>query len=284
VTFSLESIVVRRHGRTDLDHIDLAGDVGSLTAVVGGDGAGKSTLLRTLVGIVTPSGGSVRTPPRDRIGYAPASSGVYPDLTVSENLRFSAAAYAVRGDRSTQRRRELLEATGLTGAEHRLAGHLSGGMRQKLAFACAMLHAPDLLVMDEPTTGLDPVSRSELWRLVSIALGSGTTAVFATTYVEEAARADHVLVLDRGRPLASGPPAEVIRTLPGEVVRLPGEVVRPAGTAPEPPSWRRGRVRHAWIAAGVAPSGALPVEPDLEDAVIVKALAARMASFPEPLG
>jgi len=283
VTFSLEAIVVRRHGRTDLDRVDLAGDAGSLTAIVGGDGAGKSTLLRTLVGIVTPSDGFVFAPARERIGYAPAGSGSYPDLTVTENLRFSASAYGLHGDRLARRSEELLEATALTAARDRLARDLSGGMRQKLAFACAMLHDPDLLVMDEPTTGLDPVSRSELWRLVSIGLGHGTTAVFTTTYVEEAARADHVLVLDGGRALASGEPAEVIRNLPGEVVRLTDEAVASPGTAAEHPSWRRGRVRHAWIAAGVAPSGAMPIEADLEDAVIVKALAARMASLPEPL-
>jgi len=283
VTFSLDGIVVRRHSRTDLDRVDLAGEAGSLTAIVGGDGAGKSTLLRTLVGIVTPSEGSVFAPARERIGYAPAGSGSYPDLTVTENLRFSAAAYGLRGDRLSRRSEELLEATALTEARDRLGGNLSGGMRQKLAFACAMLHDPDLLVMDEPTTGLDPVSRSELWRLVSIALGHGTTAVFTTTYVEEAARADRVLVLDGGRALASGEPAEVTRDLPGEVVRLPDEVVASPGTAPEHPSWRRGRVRHAWVASGAAPRGARPVEADLEDAVIVTALAARMATLPEPL-
>ncbi|MEX2549956.1 MAG: ABC transporter ATP-binding protein [Nitriliruptoraceae bacterium] len=276
MTFSLEAVVVRRHARTDLDHVDLAGRAGSLSAVVGGDGAGKTTLLRTLVGALTPSAGQITTPARERIGYVPASSGVYPDLSVAENLRFSAAAFGSRGEGRDMRTRELLAATGLTDARDRLAGNLSGGMRQKLAFACAMLHAPDLLVMDEPTTGLDPMSRSELWRLVSIALGSGTAAVFATTYVEEAARADHVLVLDRGRTLVSDAPAQVIRDLPGQVVSLPG-------ATPEHPSWRRGRVRHAWIATGPPPSEARAVEPDLEDAVIVKALAARMASLPEPL-
>jgi ABC-2 type transport system ATP-binding protein len=276
VTFSLTGIVVRRGEHTDLDHIDLGGEAGTLCAVVGGDGAGKSTLLRTVVGAVPPDAGRVVTPARERLGYVPAGAGVYPDLSVEENLSFAATGYGVERAARETRITELLGATDLVAARGRLAGLLSGGMRQKLAFACAMLHRPELLVMDEPTTGLDPVSRSELWRLVSLAQAEGTAVLFATTYVEEAARADHVLVLDRGRALVAGSPDEVIRRLPGQVVRL----AEPTSSVP---SWRRGRVRHAWIATGAAPTGARTIDPDLEDAIIVKALAARLAALPEPL-
>lgn len=263
----LEDVQVRRQGRVALSGVSLETEPGRLVAVVGGDGAGKTTLLRALVGTVPVSSGRVHAPPRSRIGYLPAGSGVYDDLSVEENLRFAGAAYDLGSAQREARMSTLLEATGLSAARRRLAGRLSGGMRQKLAFACAMLHEPALLVMDEPTTGVDPVSRAELWRLVSTALAAGTAAVFATTYVDEAARADHVLVLEAGRPVAAGGPEQVRSGIPGRVVALAG----PPGRLP---SWRRGRVRHAWLADGAQPpSGATPVAADLEDAVVVAALA-----------
>lgn len=271
MTLGLDRVVVRRHGRTDLEEVSFEVRPGTLTAVIGGDGAGKTTLLKTLVGVVAPSAGRVDAPPRECIGYVSAGPGVYPDLTVDENLRFAAAGYGLRGAGLDARMAELLDATDLHPARARLSSRLSGGMRQKLAFACAMLHTPALLVMDEPTTGVDPISRAELWRLVSTALAAGTAAVFASTYVDEAARADHVVVLDRGRTLATGSPEEVRAGVPGRVVRL-------AGVPDGLPSWRRGRVRHAWVAAGALPDGATPVAPDLEDAVVVAALAATQAS------
>lgn len=273
----LENAVVRRGGRTDLEATSLELRPETLTAVVGGDGAGKTTLLRVLVGAIAPSRGRVHAPPRERIGYVSAGSGVYPDLTVDENLRLAAAAYRVRGAAREERVNRLVEAIGLRAARHRLGQQLSGGMRQKLAFACAMVHEPDLLVMDEPTTGVDPVSRSELWRLVSTAVATGTAAVFATTYVDEAARADHVLILDRGRTLVAGAPEQIRTAVPGHVVRL---------TAPVKglPSWRRGRRRHAWVPAGSPPDGATGLEADLEDAVIVAALAAETSASRETPG
>lgn len=214
MSVGLTGVTVRRRDTTDLAEVDLAVAPGTLTAVVGGDGAGKTTLLRVLAGAVEPTEGRVQVPARDRIGYVSAGAGVHDDLTVDENLRFAAAAYRVPGDRVASRLDELLATTQLTGARHRLAGKLSGGMRQKLGFACATLHSPELLIMDEPTTGVDPVSRAELWRLVSTALVEGTGAVFSTTYADEADRADHVVVLDAGRVVAAGTPAEVQHALP----------------------------------------------------------------------
>lgn len=214
MTAGVTDITVERGGRIDLSAVDLAVAPGSLTAVVGGDGAGKTTLLRVLAGAVAPTSGTVHAPPRDRIGYVSAGAGIYDDLTVDENLRFAAAAYRIPSDRLEGRMDELLATTQLVDARDRLGGDLSGGMRHKLGFACAMLHAPDLLVMDEPTTGVDPVSRAELWRLVSSALAHGTAAVFSTTYADEADRADQVVVLDRGRVVASGAPSDVQGALP----------------------------------------------------------------------
>lgn len=264
----LERVLVRDRAHTRLHELTLGLGPGSLTAVVGGDGAGKSTLLGVLVGAVAPTSGRVHVPPRERIGFVSSAPGVYPDMTVEENLRFAGAGYDVRGRELAGRITELLEVTGLELARDRLASRLSGGMRQKLAFACAVLHRPRLLVMDEPTTGLDPISRADLWRLVSATLTSGAVVVFSTTYVDEAARADQVVVLDEGHAIAEGTPEEIRARLPGRVVRVDRPV---EGVA----SWRRGRTRHAWIPSGAPPAGSISQTADLEDAVIVAALARR---------
>lgn len=268
MSWGLRKVTVQRGGSTVLHAIDLHLEPGTLTAVLGGDGAGKTTLLRTLVGLIAPTAGQVSAPAATHVGYAGAASGVYPDLTVDENLRFTATAHQLGSRRTQARIAQLLAVTDLTHARTRRAMDLSGGMRHKLAFACATIHEPQLLVLDEPTTGVDTNSRAELWRLIARTLTRGTTAVFSSTYVDEAERADHLLVLDHGRVLTSGRPEAVRRQIPGHVVRL-NEV--PA----EVPSWRRGQARHAWIATGASvPTDAVPIEPDLEDAVVVAALAA----------
>ena len=132
------------------------------------------------------------------IGYFPASTGTYPDLTVAENLAFRATAYNLRGPQAAARAAELTELAGLTAARDRPAGGLSGGMRRKLGVIAAMLHQPELLVLDEPSTGVDPVSRSGLWWLITRAAADGAAVVLATTYLDEAERAGMVLVLDAG--------------------------------------------------------------------------------------
>jgi len=147
-------------GIAALDGVTLKAVPGVVTAVVGGDGAGKTTLLRCVAGIVAPDSGTVTTPGPRATGYFPASSGTYPDLTVAENLAFRATAYDLRGAAAAKRAEELMAQAGLTAAQDRLAGQLSGGMRQKLGVIAALLHRPDLLVLDEPSTGVDPVSRS----------------------------------------------------------------------------------------------------------------------------
>ncbi|MBI4259457.1 MAG: ABC transporter ATP-binding protein, partial [Actinobacteria bacterium] len=228
---------------------------------------GKSTLLGVLVGAVAPSAGLVRRPPAERIGYLPARSGVYPDLTVAENLAFAAAVYRVPRAELRAREQPLLVRTGLGPARGRLGGNLSGGMRQKLALAMALVHDPALLVLDEPTTGIDPVSRSELWRLIASAAAGGAAVVLATSYLDEAERAEHVLVLQEGSPLLEGSPDGLI----GEV---PGAVVEGRGAEEAPFRWRRGVRWRAWSPGGAVPAGCSRVEPDLQDAVTVAALRA----------
>ncbi|MGH2749260.1 MAG: ABC transporter ATP-binding protein [Actinomycetota bacterium] len=242
----------------------------TVTAVAGGDGAGKTSLLRALLGLVALSAGEIRCPQEGAIGYLPAGSGVYPDLTVDENLRFAAGAYGLRGGDYRVARAELLARTGLAPAHDRLGGNLSGGMRQKLGLAMALVHGPRLLVLDEPSTGIDPVSRRELWRLVTEAAGDGTTVVLATTYLDEAQRCDSVTVLDDGAILLQGSPGELISGIDGSV----GEsAARPEITF----AWRRGAGWRGWSPGDAGSAGARPVAPDLQDAVVIAALRKREA-------
>ncbi|HEX3489622.1 MAG TPA: ABC transporter ATP-binding protein, partial [Streptosporangiaceae bacterium] len=171
-----------------LDDVSLLLPSGQVTVVVGGDGAGKTTLLRCLAGALAPQAGQVRTPGPRGIGYLPAGSGTYPDLTVAENLAFRATAYGLAPSKARERSAELIADAGLTGATDRLAGQLSGGMRQKLGVIAALLPGPELLILDEPTTGIDPVSRASLWRLIAGAAAAGAAVVLATTYLDEAER------------------------------------------------------------------------------------------------
>jgi ABC-2 type transport system ATP-binding protein len=256
---------VRYGGTVALDDVTFEVAAGTVAAVVGGDGAGKTTLVRALAGTVRPAAGTVRRPDRRRLGYVSAGPGVWADLTVDENLSFAGRAYGLSADQLEVRVGALLERTGLAAARDRLVARLSGGMRQKLALAMAVAHEPELLLLDEPTTGVDPVSRAELWRLLASAAADGAAVVVATTYLDEAERAASVLVLDRGRALLAGTPDEVLAATPGLVVEGPA---RPDGV----PSWRRGARWRAWSADGSTPPGTSPVSLDLEDAAIVAQL------------
>ena len=253
-------------GALALDDVTVAVTAGQVTAVVGGDGAGKTSLLRCLAGVLRPDAGEVRSPAKSRIGFLPAGSGLYPDLTVSENLAFRATAYGLRGAAAVRRAAELTEQAGLAAARDRLAAHLSGGMRQKLGVIAALLHRPELLILDEPSTGVDPVSRSGLWWLIASAAADGAAVILATTYIDDAQRAADVLVLDAGRPLASGAPEQIIRRMPGSVRAV---ATRPAAEL----AWRRGPGWRVWCPPGSTEAAGPAAEPDLQDAVIVAALA-----------
>jgi len=275
VSWGATDVGVRVGRARALDGVCIEAPDGRVTAVVGGDGAGKSTLLRVLVGVVGEDAGEVRRPPTHQIGYLPAGSGVYADLSVEENLVFSGAAYGLSPSEARARAAPYLERMDLSGARDRLAGQLSGGMRQKLGVVRAMLHRPALLVLDEPTTGIDPVSRADVWWLISRAAADGAAVVLATTYVDEAQRAASVLLLEDGRVLASGSPGDIVERLPGEIRSLSS---RPSG--PEAArAWRRGPGWRLWSPDGVpAPTdGGGRVAPDLNDAVVVASLRLELA-------
>ena len=267
-----EDICVRYRDRLALDHVSFQVEPGRVSAVVGGDGAGRTTLLRCLAGALQASSGRVRLPSPLRIGYLSAGSGTYPDLTVAENLAFRAAAYQVPPAVARQRGDALLERAGLAAARSRPAGKLSGGMRQKLGVIASMLHQPDLLVLDEPTTGVDPVSRADLWWLIARAAAGGAAVVLATSYLDEAERAVDVLALDAGRELARGTPEQIVAAMPG-TLRVRDE--RPAGEAGRR-AWRRAGRWRVWDPDG-QPPGTGGLAPDLQDAVTVAALARELA-------
>jgi ABC-2 type transport system ATP-binding protein len=273
--FGATGVHLRYGNIVALDDISLTVASGQVTAVVGGDGAGKTSLLRCLAGAVRPDAGEVRGPGALRIGYLPASSGIYPDLTVTENLAFRATAYRMSGEEARARTAELIARAGLSAASDRLAGQLSGGMRQKLGVIAALLHRPDLLILDEPSTGVDPVSRSGLWSLIALAAAGGAAVVLATTYLDDAERASDVLVLDSGRQLAAGPPEHIVAAMPGSVVVAAGPPVGAAGQR----AWRRGASWRVWCPPGTAYPGE-PVAADLQDAVTVAALARELQARP----
>jgi ABC-type multidrug transport system ATPase subunit len=265
--WGLRDVRVTFGRRVALDSVTVPVEPSRVTVVVGGDGAGKSTCLRTLVGLLEPQAGTVRRPAKERLGYVPATAGLYLDLTVRENLDFCADAYRLPAAERGPRETEILERTGLAGARDRLGGQLSGGMQRKLAVGLALLHSPRLLVLDEPTTGVDPVSRAELWRLISGAAARGTAVAVATTYVNEAARASSVMLLEAGRVLAGGSPDAILRGVPGAVGSAR------ANPGPAARSWRRGAGWRVWAPGGELPDGVARAEPDFEDAVVVAALA-----------
>jgi ABC-2 type transport system ATP-binding protein len=203
-----------------LDGVGLLVERGELTALVGPDGAGKTTLMRLAAGLLQADAGSLqvlgidvgRDPQQvqDRISYMPQRFGLYEDLTVTENLELYADLHGVSATERAQRYPALMEMTALGPFVRRLAGQLSGGMKQKLGLACTLVRSPDLLLLDEPTVGVDPLSRRELWEIVRhLVADQGLTVLLSTAYLDEAERCARVIVLQQGKVLSQGAPAAV---------------------------------------------------------------------------
>ncbi len=227
---SVQGLSVRYRTTQAVAGVDLAITPGEVVGLIGPDGAGKSSTLRVLAGLQRPSGGRVtafgqpvweqRRALHHRVGYLAQRFALYGDLTVDENVQFFSRLYGMSGWRA--KRDDLLRRVGLAPFRDRLAEHLSGGMKQKLALACTLIHDPELLILDEPTTGVDPLTRRELWRLLGELVANGLTLLVATPYLEEAERCSRVLLLRGGRVLAEGSPAALKALLPGQVVRIEG--------------------------------------------------------------
>jgi ABC-2 type transport system ATP-binding protein len=206
---------------------------GEIFGLVGPDGAGKTTTLRMLAGVLSPDAGNatvaghdvVRDPEAAKhdLSYMPQRFGLYEDLTVDENIRFYADLFGVARKRRDEHAAELLAAAGLAEFRARLAGNLSGGMKQKLGLVCALIHTPRVILLDEPTNGVDPVSRRDFWRILYSLLAGGVAILNSTSYLDEAERCHRVGLLYRGRMLFCDRPDELKEQFPGGVLVIHSE-------------------------------------------------------------
>lgn len=306
--------VTRRFGSvTALDELSFQVPRGQLFGVVGPDGAGKTTLLRILAGVLRPSAGEARVlgssmgvdpePARARLAYMAQRFGLYEELTVSENIEFYADLYGVPVSRRPEREERLYRFSGLGPFSNRLAGHLSGGMKQKLSLSCCLIHHPEVLLLDEPTFGVDPISRRDLWLIVHEMVAEGITVVASTAYLDEAERCDRVLLLDGGRALALDTPEALRRSLPGALYELETDAPRTARELLQrqvgvlgatlfgevlhvllPPEGSPGThlelFSRTLVGEGVLLKSARPIEPTLEDVFIHRVQASEGAATP----
>jgi drug efflux transport system ATP-binding protein len=213
-----------------VDRLSVEVKAGEIFGLVGPDGAGKTTALRMLAGVLTPDSGSAMIAGFDIvrdaetakafISYMPQRFGLYEDLTVDENIRFYADIFGVSRTERVQRASQLLNAANMTQFGSRLAGKLSGGMKQKLGLVCALIHRPRVILLDEPTNGVDPVSRRDFWQILYSLLGEGVAIVMSTAYLDEAERCHRVALLHQGRILFSDTPSELKKHLRGAVVAV----------------------------------------------------------------
>jgi ABC-2 type transport system ATP-binding protein len=231
--------LTRRFGNVvAVDHLDLTVARAQVYGFLGPNGSGKSTTIRMLCGLLLPSAGEIevlgcRIPEqaealKRRIGYMTQKFSLYEDLTVVENLEFVAAVHELDRARAKARVAELLERYWLGDLRDQLAGTLSGGQKQRLALAAAVLHEPELLLLDEPTSAVDPQSRREFWDSLFALVDAGTTILVSTHFMDEAERCHRLAILDRGRLVADGSPRELMDSLPGQVLVVECEDLRKA--------------------------------------------------------
>ena len=285
---------------TAVDGLSFTVRSGELFGLVGPDGAGKTTTLRMLAGVLRPSSGDARVlgigvatdPERIKpdLAYMSQRFGLYADLTVAENLDFYADLFRVPAAERAARYERLYRFSNLGPFQGRLAGNLSGGMKQKLGLSCALIHEPRLLLLDEPTFGVDPVSRRDLWIMVHEMVARGVTAIVSTAYMDEAERFDRLALLHRGRAVAIDTPQALQRTLEGRLLGIRVDRPRQARTAAlalpgvsraaifgdqlhltvDDAARRAPEVERALAAQGFAVTAAAPVAAGLEDVFIAR--------------
>lgn len=221
---------------TAVNQLELTIPKGIIYGFLGPNGCGKSTTIRLLTGLLTPTQGSVQVfgeplagneeQLKTRMGYMTQKFSLYENLTVLENLRFIATIYGLSGTHRKQRINELLKLYELTGRESQLAGSMSGGQKQRLALACATLHSPELLFLDEPTSAVDPENRREFWERLFDLCDEGTTILVSTHYMDEAERCHQIGILDNGIKRADGSPFELMSNLKSTIVEIEGHELR----------------------------------------------------------
>lgn len=221
--------------------LDVVVERGELFGLIGPDGAGKTTTMRALATLLRPDAGTLRVGGRDTmtesaavralLGYMPQRFSLYPDLSVRQNLHFFAELFSVPRRELPSRLARLYRFNALEPYADRLAGRLSGGMKQKLALSCTLIHDPEVLILDEPTTGVDPVSRREFWDILADLRAQGVTLLVSTPYMDEALRCDRIAIMHEGRMLASGRPDELVAGMRRPVFALRGWGALPDATS-----------------------------------------------------
>jgi len=286
---------------TALSGIDFTARKGTITGLVGPDGAGKSTLIRIVLTLITPDSGSLcvsgcdpvkdRIKIRSRTGYMPETFSLYSDLSVEENLQFSFRIHQMDADLYTDRLERLYSFNHLKAFAKTRAGALSGGMKQKLALSCAMMHDPELLVLDEPTTGVDPLSRREFWQMLQELRDSGLSILVSTPYMDEALLCDSICLMFHGTVIDSGAPASLTASFSGTMYEITSQEEnndRITGLLhrmyPDAAVYLSGRKLHFGTSRPdtATPEPALPagtsvrrIQPDLEDLFMMNILQRR---------
>ncbi|MGD8190243.1 ABC transporter ATP-binding protein [Brevibacillus ginsengisoli] len=243
---SCHNLTKKFQERVAVNNVTISIPKGSIYGFLGPNGSGKSTTIRMLCGLLIPTSGTGTVLGFDitkeseeikqRIGYMSQKFSLYEDLTVNENLEFYAGIYGITGQTLRQRKHELIEMAGLTGREKQLAGSLSGGWKQRLALSCALLHQPELLILDEPTAGVDPVSRRIFWEVIHRLAKEGITVLVSTHYMDEATTCDSIGFIFYGNLLIEGSPQQLIEqmgvtNLEDVFIRLVEEAEAKSGTS-----------------------------------------------------
>jgi ABC-2 type transport system ATP-binding protein len=279
-----------------VDDLSFAANKGEILAMMGPDGAGKTSTFRAVCGLITFDTGEIVISGynvtrqfgkiKPLLGYMPQSFSLYQDLSVEENLQFYAGLFGLSRDQFASKKKILYDFSGLESFGDRRAGALSGGMKQKLALSCALVHDPEILMLDEPTTGVDPLSRRQFWEILKNLRGSGASIVVSTPYMDEVSLADRAIFIYGGKKIAEGTPQELVRMFAGKVYRVDAspapERMERLNRIPGLQSRRFGSIIHIYtlpdrsiesfypelIQLGIEPGLIAPIEADLEDTFI----------------